>query len=30
VVFDWDPGTPMSSGSRPRHGPRGSDSRLYQ
>jgi GTPase len=29
VVFDWDPGAPMSSGSRPRHGPRGTDPRLY-
>ena len=29
VVFDWDPAAPMSSGSRPRHGPRGSDPRLY-
>jgi GTPase len=28
VVFDWDPATSMSSGSR--HGPRGSDPRLYQ
>jgi len=28
VVFDWDPAAPMSSGSRPRHGPRGSDPRL--
>jgi GTPase len=33
VIFDWDPATPMSSGSRPRagrphHGPRGSDPRL--
>jgi GTP-binding protein len=29
VVFDLDPAAPMSSGSRPRHGPRGSDPRLY-
>jgi len=28
VVFDWDPAAPMSSGSRPRHGPRGTDPRL--
>jgi GTP-binding protein len=31
VVFDWDPGAPMSSGARPRgprHGPRGTDPRL--
>jgi GTPase len=28
VVFDWDPAAPMSGGSRPRHGPRGSDPRL--
>jgi GTP-binding protein len=28
VVFDWEPGAPMSSGSRPRHGPRGTDPRL--
>ena len=30
VVFDWDPAAPMGSGSRPRHGPRGTDPRLYQ
>jgi GTP-binding protein len=29
VVFDWEPGAPMSSGSRPHHGPRGTDPRLY-
>ena len=28
VVFDWDPVAPMSSGSKPRHGPRGTDPRL--
>jgi GTPase len=28
VVFDWDPTVPMSSGSRPRRGPRGTDPRL--
>ncbi len=30
VVFDWDPAASMTSGSRPHHGPRGSDPRLYQ
>ena len=29
VVFDWDPAAPMSSGSRPRRGPRGTDPRLF-
>jgi GTPase len=28
VVFDWEPGVPMSSGARPHRGPRGTDSRL--
>jgi GTP-binding protein len=29
VVFDWEPGVPMSSGARPHRGPRGTDSRLF-
>jgi len=28
VVFDWDPAAPMSGGSRPRYGPRGTDPRF--
>ena len=28
VVFDWDPAAPMTSGSSPRRGPRGTDPRL--